>query len=163
MAINTIWVYAEVADGKPTAGTLELLTKARSLGAGTVAAFVVGDVGDAAATLGAFGAATVYATGDLGGKLPGPAGSGAIKALIDGGTSPDLILFPSTYGARDVAARLSVKLDKTVLTNNTGIKMAAACGTLTARAIIGTAKEPKPAPKPLLLIPNSSTAGTATM
>ncbi len=124
MAINTIWVYAEVAEGKPTAGTLELLTKARSLGAGTVAAFVVGDAGDAAGALGAYGAATVYATGDLGGKLPGPAGSGAIKALIDAGTSPDLVLFPSTYGARDVAARLSVKLDTTVLTNNTDITVA---------------------------------------
>lgn len=121
MAINTIWVYAEVAEGSPTAGALELLTKARSLGAANVAAFVVGDAGSAAAALGAHGAATVYATGDLGGKLPGPAGSAAIKALIDAGNGPDLILFPSTYGARDVAARLSVKLDKTVLTNNTDI------------------------------------------
>ena len=39
---------------------------------------------------------------------------------------------------------------------------AAACGTVTASAIMGTASEPKPAPKPLLLMPSSSTAGTAT-
>ena len=37
-----------------------------------------------------------------------------------------------------------------------------ASGTVTARAIMGTASEPKPAPKPLLLTPNSSTAGMAT-
>ena len=43
----------------------------------------------------------------------------------------------------------------------TGIKIAAAWGTVTASAIMGTAKEPKPAPKPLLLTPKSSTAGTA--
>ena len=124
MALNSVWVYAEVADGKPTTGTLELLTNARSLGAGTVAAFVAGDVSAAAAAaLGAHGAATVYATGDLGGKLPGPAGAAAIKALVDAGTAPDLFLFPMTYGARDVAGRLSVKLDRTVLTNNVGIEV----------------------------------------
>ena len=125
MALNSVWVYAEVVDGKPTTGTLELLTKARSLGAGSVAAFVVGDASSAAATLGSYGAATVYATGDLGGALPGPTGAGAIKALIDGGAAPALILFPMTYGARDVAGRLSVKLDRTVLTNNTDIDVAA--------------------------------------
>ena len=36
--------------------------------------------------------------------------------------------------------------------------IAAACGTVTASAIKGTASEPKPAPKPLLLMPMSSTA-----
>ena len=48
------------------------------------------------------------------------------------------------------------------ITSSTGIRMAAACGTLTASAIMGTASEPKPAPKPLLLTPSSSTAGTVT-
>ena len=38
----------------------------------------------------------------------------------------------------------------------------APCGTLTASAIMGTASEPNPAPKPLLLTPSSSTAGMAT-
>jgi electron transfer flavoprotein alpha subunit len=115
-------VYAELADGAPTSGTLELLTKARELG-GTVAAFVPGDAGGAAATLGAYGAATVYATGDLGDVLPGPAVAGAIAALVEGGTRPDLVLLPMTYGARDVAGRLSVKLDVTVLTNNQDISV----------------------------------------
>ena len=42
MAIDNIWVFAQEANGAPTSATLELLTKARSLG-GTVAAFVAGD------------------------------------------------------------------------------------------------------------------------
>ena len=42
MAIDNIWVFAQAADGAPTTGTLELLTKARALG-GTVTAFVGGD------------------------------------------------------------------------------------------------------------------------
>ena len=32
MAIDNIWVFAQAANGAPTAGTLELLTKARELG-----------------------------------------------------------------------------------------------------------------------------------
>ncbi len=42
MGIDNIWVFAQAADGAPTTGTLELLTKARSFG-GTVSAFIAGD------------------------------------------------------------------------------------------------------------------------
>ena len=122
MAIDTIWVFAQSTDGAPTTGTLELLTKARSLGAGTLAAFHGGADGDAvAAALGAYGATKLYTTGDLGGRLPGPAIAAAMKAVIDGGDAPDLILFATTYEGRDVVARLSVKLNRTVLTNSTDI------------------------------------------
>jgi electron transfer flavoprotein alpha subunit len=120
MALNNIWVFAQGANGAPTTGTLELLTKARTLG-GAVSAFVVGDGAAIASALGEYGAATVYSTGDLGGALPGAAGAAAMKAVIDGGSSPDLIMFPQNYEGRDVMARLSVKLDRTVLTNNTDV------------------------------------------
>ena len=43
MAIDTIWVFSQAANGAPTTGTLELLTKARALGASEIAAFHVGD------------------------------------------------------------------------------------------------------------------------
>ena len=46
-----------------------------------------------------------------------------MKAVIDGGDSPDLIMFPQSYEGRDVIARLSVKLDRTVLTNSTDISV----------------------------------------
>jgi len=114
-----IWVFAQAANGEPTTGTLELLTKARSLG--TVSAFVGGDASAIAGSLGEFGASTVYATGDLAGKLPGVAVSAAMKAVIDGGNAPDLIMFPQNTEGRDAVSRLSVKLDRTVLTNNTDI------------------------------------------
>ena len=115
-----IWVFAQDSNGAPTSGTLELLTKARSLG-GTVSAFVGGDASAIAGALGEYGATTVYATGDLGGALPGAAVAAAMKAVIDGGSAPDLIMFPQNYEGRDVMARLSVKVDRTVLTNNTDI------------------------------------------
>jgi electron transfer flavoprotein alpha subunit len=120
MALSTIWVYAEVAGGAPTTGSLELVTKARSLG-GTVEVFVAGDGAAAAGPLGAHGATTVHATGDLGGHLPGPAVAGAMAAAIAGGASPSLVMFNTSYEGRDVMARLSVKLDRTVLTNNVDV------------------------------------------
>src|SRR5262249_17242818 len=137
MAIDTIWVFAQSADGTPTTGTLELLTKARTLGAGTLAAFHGGPDGDAiAATLRAYGATKLYTTGALGGRLPGPALASAMKAVIDGGAAPDLILFATTYEGRDVLGRLSVKLDRTVLTNNTDIAVEGDTVTVTT-AIFG--------------------------
>ena len=114
-----IWVFAQEANGAPTSATLELLTKAR--GVGTATAFVGGDASSIAGALGEFGAAKVYATGDLAGKLPGVAVSAAMKAVIDGGDAPDLIMFPQSYEGRDVMSRLSVQLDRTVLTNNIDI------------------------------------------
>jgi electron transfer flavoprotein alpha subunit len=120
MAISNVWVFAQGADGAPTTATQELLTKARELGS-SVTAFVAGEADSFAAGLGEFGATKVYATGDLGGKLPGVAGAAAMKAVIDGGDSPDIILFPQNYEGRDIVARLSVKLDKPVLTNNVAL------------------------------------------
>jgi electron transfer flavoprotein alpha subunit len=117
MALSSIWVLAQGADGAPTTATLELLTKARSLG-GSVTAFYVGDPAEVAATLGEFGASKVYATGDLGGNLPGVAVASSISAIVQGGDAPDVFLFPQDYVGRDVVSRLSVKLDRSVLTNN---------------------------------------------
>jgi electron transfer flavoprotein alpha subunit len=120
MGIDNIWVFAQAADGAPTTGTLELLTKARSLGS-SVSAFVAGDGAAEAAALGDHGAVKVYATGDLGGALPGVAVASAMRAVIEGSDAPDLIMFPQSYEGRDVMSRLSVKLDRTVLTNSTEV------------------------------------------
>ena len=118
MALNTIWVYAEAADGKVSPLTLELLTKARSLG-GTVEAVYAGDDADAVAgPLGAHGATKVHSTGDLGGSLAGVPVASAIAKAISDGSGPDLLLLGTTYEGRDIAARLSVAIDKPVLTNN---------------------------------------------
>ena len=119
MALNNIWVFAQVANGAPTSATLELLTKARSMSSNVVA-FMAGDGNAAAAALGAYGATKVYSA-DTGKNLPGVAIASAMKSVIDGGETPDLVMFPQNYEGRDVMSRLSVKLDKTVLTNNVDI------------------------------------------
>ena len=121
MAIDKVWVLAEAAEGAPTPVTLELLSEARSV-ASTVEAVAWGpDVAKLAAPLGEYGATTVYDVGDLGGTLAGVPVAAAIAALVEGGNAPDAILIPATYDGRDVAGRLSVKLDKPVLTNVTGL------------------------------------------
>ena len=119
MALNNIWVFAQASNGAPTSATLELLTKARSLSS-QVVAFAGNGGADIAAALGEYGATKVYVA-DHGSKLPGVAIAGAMKSVIDGGETPDLIMFPQNYEGRDVMSRLSVKLNKTVITNNIDI------------------------------------------
>ena len=122
MALNRIWVYAEATDGTVSPLTLELLAKARSLGS-TVEAVYGGADGDAvASTLGAHGATKVLSTGDLGGSLPGVPVASAMAKAVNDGNGPDLVMLGTTYDGRDIAARLSVALDKPVLTNNTDIE-----------------------------------------
>ena len=121
MPIDKVWVLAEEADGAPTPVTLELLTEARTVGS-TVEAVAWGpSVAGLAAPLGDYGATTVYDVGDLGDALPGVPVAGALASLIESGNAPGAILFPATYEGRDIAGRLSAKLDRPVLTNVTGL------------------------------------------
>jgi electron transfer flavoprotein alpha subunit len=122
MALNNVWVFAQGNNGSPTSFTVELLTKARSL-SDNVSAFVAGDGAALAESLGKYGAKKVYSTGDIGARLVGVTAASAMKALIDAGDKPDLILFPQNYDGRDTIARLSVKLGATVLTNNIDISV----------------------------------------
>jgi electron transfer flavoprotein alpha subunit len=117
MSVDKIWVLAEVADGAPITTSLELITRARDLAA-TVEAVAYGDAtASVAGTLGEYGVTTVHDVGDLAGALPGPPVAATIAAAVAAGNGPDAILFPATYDGRDIAGRLSVKLDRPVLTN----------------------------------------------
>ncbi|MDH3752439.1 MAG: electron transfer flavoprotein subunit alpha/FixB family protein [Acidimicrobiia bacterium] len=114
--MGTIWVHAEANDGQVASITLEILAKARTM-ADTVECVHAGDGDAVAAELGAHGASTVHATGDLAGGLAGPALSSAIAAAIAAGSSPSAVFFGTSQDGRDVAGRLSVKLDAPVITN----------------------------------------------
>ena len=120
MALSKVWVHAEIADGAVAPISLEMLAKAREI-ADVVEVFTGGDGNEVAATVGAHGATKVHATGDMSGKLQGVHVGAALAAAIEGGEAPDLLMFGTTYDGRDIAARLSVKLDKPVLTNNTEV------------------------------------------
>ena len=136
MSVDKIWVLAEVADGAPITTSLELITRARSL-AGTVEAVAWGDAtASVAATLGEYGVTTVHDVGDLGGALPGVPVAAAIAAAVAAGAGPDAVLFPATYDGRDIAGRLSAKLDRPVLTNVVDL-IADDGGLVTQHAIFG--------------------------
>jgi electron transfer flavoprotein alpha subunit len=119
MALSNIWIVAEPSNGSFTTTSLELLTHARTFGA-TISAITWG--GDAArvAVAGDYGATTLYDVGDLAGALPGVPVASAIATLVASG-APDAILIPTSYDGRDIAGRLSARLDRPVLTNVTGL------------------------------------------
>ena len=122
MTLPKIWVFAEATDGKPTSTTLELLTKARELADTVEAVYAGGDADAVAGVLGEYGATKVLTTGDLGGALPGVPVAGALADAI-AAHAPSAVLFPTSYVGRDAAGRLSVKLDRTVITNNVDVEV----------------------------------------
>jgi electron transfer flavoprotein alpha subunit len=119
MSVANIWVVVEPTNGSFTSTSLELLTHARSLSS-NVSAITWGDGSALAAQAGEYGATTLYDVGDLKGALPGVPVAAAIAQLVAAG-SPDAILIPTSYDGRDIAGRLSARLDRPVLTNVTGI------------------------------------------
>jgi electron transfer flavoprotein alpha subunit len=123
MALSKVWVHAETTpEGDIAPISLEILAKARAI-ADVVEVFTGGDGAAVAETVGKHGATKVLATGDLAGKLQGAHVGAALAAAIEGGDAPDLVMAGTTYDGRDIASRLSVKLDKPVLTNNTDVEV----------------------------------------
>ena len=124
MTLDRIWVFGEAGIEGVATITLEMLAKAREV-AGTVEVFLGGDGAACAAELGDHGAARVYATGDLSGRMQGVSVASAVAAAIAGGgvPAPDAFMLGTTYDGRDVAARLSVKLDASVLSNVVDLRL----------------------------------------
>jgi electron transfer flavoprotein alpha subunit len=120
MALSNIWIVTEPSNGSYTTTSLELLTHGRSFGA-TVSAITWGGNAALAAAAGEYGATTLYDVGDLGGALPGVPVASAIAALVASVGAPDAILIPNSYDGRDIAGRLSARLDRPVLTNVTDL------------------------------------------
>jgi electron transfer flavoprotein alpha subunit len=137
--VDNIWVLAEQEGGSPLTIVLELLTVARALVApgGRVDAFTWGTgAAEAAAVLGEYGAGKVYDAGDIGDSLPGPRVAASIAEQISAGGGPEAILIGTTYDGRDIAGRLSARLDRPVLTNVVGL-VSDEGGLVTEHAIFG--------------------------
>ncbi len=112
----TIWVYAEIDNGKLDPSSLELATKARELG--DVEAVVLGPgATEAAARLGEYGAEIVYASDDQ--VYADYVAQPHVHALTEliGENAPDMILFAMNYDSRDIAGRLSARLGSTLMSN----------------------------------------------
>ena len=119
MALSNIWIVAEPSNGSFTTTSLELLTHARSFGA-NISAITWGGDAAFAAVAGDYGATTLYDVGDLAGALPGVPVASAIATLV-ASAPPDAIFIPNSYDGRDIAGRLSARIDRPVLTNVTGL------------------------------------------
>ena len=112
----TIWVYAEIDNGKLDPAALELVTKARQLGDVEVVALGPGAT-EAAGPLGEHGAEIVYASDDeVYADYIAQPHVHALTELI-GENAPDMILFATNYDSRDIAGRLSARLGTTLMSN----------------------------------------------
>ncbi len=139
MGLAKVWVFAEVAGDGPAPMVLELLTKARSLGDRIEAMVLSPNATAVAATLGNYGATTVFtgtnpAYGEL--LLGGPAAD--VMAALIAEHRPDLVLMGSTYTGRDVAGRLAAKLGLPVVTNVLDVATDGAAITATSSIFGGT-------------------------
>ena len=118
---KTIWTLVEIENGNPTRSSLEVLSKAAKLG--RAEAIVLGAQATAvAAQLGEYGAQKVYvhaeAAYDTYLTLPAV---DTISALLNT-HKPDLLLFPTTYDARDIAARLNIRHNLGLITDATDLQ-----------------------------------------
>ena len=116
-----VWVYADVTASGASATALELLTKARTLG-DTVEAVALGSGAAAAAVaLAEHGASTVFVSEDaLFDESLGRPAAHVLAGLVRE-HAPDLILFATSYDARDVAGRLQASLRVTLMSNATDV------------------------------------------
>ncbi|MEP6476041.1 MAG: electron transfer flavoprotein subunit alpha/FixB family protein [Actinomycetota bacterium] len=116
-----VWVYAQVSSEGVHPSALELLTAARSLG-DRVEAVALGPGATAAAELlGAHGAGTLFASDDeVFFEHPGRPTAHVLAALVEE-YRPSMVLFASTYEARDVAGRLQARTGSTLMSNATEV------------------------------------------
>jgi electron transfer flavoprotein alpha subunit len=118
--MDKIWILVEQRNGNALASALQLAAGARQF-ASTVEAITWGGDGSLGVELGQHGVSRILDVGSIGDSMAGPTVGRAIAERIRGGDRPDAIFFPSSYSGRDIAARLSARLDLPVITNVVGI------------------------------------------
>ncbi|HWC13280.1 MAG TPA: electron transfer flavoprotein subunit alpha/FixB family protein [Actinomycetota bacterium] len=118
--MSSVWVYAEVHDGELDPAALEILTKARELGEASAIVLGAGAT-EAAAKLGEYGAATVFASDDsvYDDYIAQPHAHALAELIAQ--HNPDLVLFANNYDSRDIAGRLSGKTGSTLMGNAIGL------------------------------------------
>lgn len=121
MPLASAWVVAETTPEGPTPLALELAAAARSLATNVCVVTWGGNGQASAAEFGNHGVATVFDVGAIDG-LPGPSVAAAIAAHV-ASEAPGIIVVGTTYDGRDIAGRLSARLDKTIVTNVVGIDL----------------------------------------
>jgi electron transfer flavoprotein alpha subunit len=121
--MSEILVLVEHADGDVKKVTLELLTKARALGAPS-AVFIGSGFDKAKDKLAEYGAAKVYVaeSAELGGYVVAPKAELLAKLVTD--HEPAAVLVAATAEGKEVAGRLAVKTGSGVLTDAVDLNLA---------------------------------------
>ena len=118
--MTTVWVLDQITTAGPSSASSELLTAAGGV-ADAVGVVALGPGAAAAAdAYGRFGAATVFACGDDGIAGSTRATAALVERLVRA-HGPDLLLFPTSYAGRDLAARLQARLGSTLMSNATAL------------------------------------------
>jgi electron transfer flavoprotein alpha subunit len=122
--VGATWVWAELDRGRLNPTVLELVTKARDLSAPVEAVALGPGASDAVAELGAHGASRVFVSDDgvFEEHLAQPAAHTLHRLM--GEHQPSVVLFPTTYDARDIAGRLQARTGSTLMSNATGVSSA---------------------------------------
>jgi electron transfer flavoprotein alpha subunit len=119
MTLNNVWIVAETDSNGVTASSLELATKARSLATTVHAVTWSTNAESVAAELGGYGISVLHQVA-IGDALPGAPVAQALAGLLSSDNC-DLILVATTYDGRDIAGRLSARLNQSILTNTIDI------------------------------------------
>jgi electron transfer flavoprotein alpha subunit len=136
MAMDKVWVVIDRSGDAVSTASLELVTKAREL-ASSVEGVTWGDAAPLAGEVGSHAASALHTVGDLAAGLPGPAVAAAMAAQMEAGNAPAAVFVPQSYDGRDIAGRLSARVDRPVLTNIVGLSVDADGSLVTEHAIFG--------------------------
>jgi electron transfer flavoprotein alpha subunit len=114
--MGPVWVWVDLGPDGPAVGSLELLSKAREMGDAAAVALGPG-AKDSAVSLGRHGASTIYASDDpvFAEHLAQPAAAALAGSIEE--HKPDVVLFPSSPAARDVAGRLQARTGSALVAN----------------------------------------------
>jgi len=120
--MSEILVLVEHADGDVKKVTLELLTKARSLGTPS-AVFIGAGFEKAKDKLAEYGAAKVYVaeSAELTGYVVAPKAELLAKSVVE--NAPAAVLVAATAEGKEIAGRLAIKTDSGVLTDAVDLKL----------------------------------------
>jgi electron transfer flavoprotein alpha subunit len=122
--MGEVLVLVEQADGTVKKVTSELLTLARRLGEPSAVWVGPGIGDDAIATLGEYGASTVYVAGDDALAKHPVAPTAEVLAQLVAEKSPVAVLIASTADGKEAAGRLAVRTESGVITDAVDIDAA---------------------------------------
>jgi electron transfer flavoprotein alpha subunit len=154
--VGAAWVWADLDGGTLDSSAPELVTKARELAEGVEAVALGPGATEAAAALGQYGAARVFVSDDpvFDEHLAQPAVH-TLHRLVEE-HRPSIVLFPTTYGARDVAGRLQARTGSTLMSNITSLPNADRAQTqIWGGSLVVEVELAGPEPKLVLIRPKS--------